>query len=442
MADFHLINCDSEEIYNNVLTQLEQSVGEPLYPGDERRYFGEAIALLFTQLYSAADDAGKQSMLQYARGEALDAIGARLGVKRLDGSPATCIIRFSVQEALPRDIVIPKYSKVKTAEDIYFATTESCTIKAGALAVECEAQSIGRGAKYNGFTEGSVNTPVNLISYVNKATNITVTSGGDDGEPYTTEGDDRLRERIRLAPFKLSVAGPRDAYIYWAETADPDIADVKAVSDVETIRRTIPVNHGKAYIGGSHLLEDTLKCDHDFTAEYADDLLTLTVSDDLQDLQVQYDRTLEGHVVIVPLMKDGKLPDEKTCQKILDTVNAQDIRPMTDYVEVKAPHIISYDIELKYYTTPETESDIVEAIEGDDGAIAAYNVWQQAAIGRDINPDALRQQILTKAWETGGLTGAIRIDVVKPEYTEVFDTEVPQFSGSLKVSHENITGAI
>lgn len=45
-------------------------------------------------------------------------------------------------------------------------------------------------------------------------------------EPYTTEGDDRLRERIRLAPSTLSTAGPESAYRYHILSADSDIIDV------------------------------------------------------------------------------------------------------------------------------------------------------------------------------------------------------------------------
>lgn len=451
MADFHLIDCDSETIYNNVLTQLEESVGEPLYPGDERRYFGEAIALLIIQLYSMADDAGKQSMLQYAKGEVLDAIGARLGVERLSGSPATCTIRFSVQTPLENDVFIPRYSKVKTSEGTYFATVESCTIPAGAFFVDCEAESTGTGSEFNGYTAGSINEPVDLVGYVYKAENITESAGGDDGEPYTEDGDNLFRERIRLAPYKLSVAGPKDAYIYWAKTADADISDIKVVSERETMHKTCPVVDGKLFIGGSHLEPDTLQVylnnevTTDYDADYNDDLLTVTLGDSLKDksyIYIEMDRTLEGHVHIVPLMKGGVLSDEEVKEKILKTVTAQDVRPMTDYVNVIDPHVVSYDIELKYYTTPDTESDIVDAVEGDGGAIDAYNEWQTTAIGRDINPDTLRQLILTKAWQTGSVSGAVRIDITAPEFQALDDNEVAQFSGNLKVSHTNMLGVI
>lgn len=44
------------------------------------------------------------------------------------------------------------------------------------------------------------------------------------------ESDTALRQRVQLAPHSFSVAGPELAYVYWARTADPDVADATAVS--------------------------------------------------------------------------------------------------------------------------------------------------------------------------------------------------------------------
>jgi hypothetical protein len=41
---------------------------------------------------------------------------------------------------------------------------------------------------------------VDLIPYISSAENITISGGGDDGEPYNEIGDDKYRERIRLSP--------------------------------------------------------------------------------------------------------------------------------------------------------------------------------------------------------------------------------------------------
>lgn len=56
-------------------------------------------------------------------------------------------------------------------------------------------------------------------------------------------------------------------------------------------------------------------------------------------------------------------------------------------------------------------------------------------LGRDINPDQLRKRILSPSWGEN-LTGAFRVDVVKPTYKALDDTQVAKFSGHLTVSHK------
>ena len=83
---------------------------------------------------------------------------------------------------------------------------------------------------------------------------------------------------------------------------------------------------------------------------------------------------------------------------MLEACNASDIRPLTDVVTAVAPEVITYDIEIVYYTTPETEAEVVANVEGTSGAIDRYNEWQVGALGRDINPDQLRKRILCPSW--------------------------------------------
>lgn len=49
-------------------------------------------------------------------------------------------------------------------------------------------------------------------------------------ERLAGETDTALRQRVQLAPHSFSVAGPELAYVYWARSADPDVADATAVS--------------------------------------------------------------------------------------------------------------------------------------------------------------------------------------------------------------------
>ena len=331
----------------------------------------------------------------------------------------------------------------------YFATDEIAVLQAGAYSVEVPTSAVSNGTKFNGYAAGAITTLVDLIPYIESVTNLTETAGGDDGEPYTTEGDNRLRERIRLAPAKRSTAGPEQAYIYWVMTADSSIVDAKAVSEKETVSETLTVYDGKAFKGGGTLLTDTLVVkahgqstaavkDTDYTVDYADGLLAITLKGSLaaaESIDIIITRTLEGCVKIVPLLEGGGIPDAAMLAKVLDVVNAKDIRPLTDKVSAVPPEVETYDIEIVYYTTPESEAEVIANVEGTGGAIDRYNEWQVAALGRDINPDQLRKRILSPSWGEN-LTGAFRVDVVKPTYKALDDTQVAKFSGHLTVSHK------
>lgn len=447
--DIKLTTTDASTLYKTIITELEKGAGEPLYPGDERRIFGEALVPVFVALYNSLNDVGRQTLLRYARGEVLDAIGERQDVKRLEGTPAKTTMRFSVSTPQEKNIIIPKWTKVTPDSENYFATDEIAVLQAGAYSVEVPTSAVSNGTKFNGYAAGTITTIVDLIPYIESVTNLTETAGGDDGEPYTTEGDNRLRERIRLAPAKRSTAGPEQAYIYWAMTADSSIIDARAVSETETISRTLTVYDGHAFIGGGRLLPNTLIVkehgestagveDVDYTVDYTDDLLTIELKGDLADatsLDITITRTLEGCVKIVPLLEGGAIPDESILEKVLEACNASDIRPLTDVVSAVAPEVITYDIEIVYYAIPETEAEVVANVEGTGGAIDRYNEWQVGALGRDINPDQLRKRILCPSWGEN-LTGAFRVDVTKPVYTPVSDTQVAKFSGHLTVSHK------
>lgn len=441
MADF--IETDADELYNQILTSLESSVGEALYPGDERRIFGEGLVAVFVSMFNAMNEAAKQKMLRYATGDVLDALGERVGVERIAATAATVTVRFTVSSVLSTNIIIPQGTRVTGDSKRYFATTVAAVLTAGETYVDVEAESTGTGTDYNDIAIGMINTIVDPITYIDSVENITVSSGATD-----EESDDSLRERILAAPSKLSTAGPIKSYRYWAMTADATIADVVVTSEQETLTRTLTVSDGKAFKGGSLLLPDTLVVyledgttaateSEDYTAEYDDDLLTITLLSggalaDATEINIAIDTTNAGVVRIVPICEGGEIPSEEIIQKVYDVCNADDIRPMTDVVKVEAPSVVYYDIELTYYTTEDDESACIETVEGDGGAIDQYNEWQSSAIGRNINPDKLRALILKP--DSG--TGAERVTVVSPTYTEIDETTIAKFSGTITVSHE------
>ncbi|MCR4834378.1 MAG: baseplate J/gp47 family protein [Butyrivibrio sp.] len=200
----------------------------------------------------------------------------------------------------------------------------------------------------------------------------TTTTSGGSDE----ENDDTFRERILTYSSAVNTAGSAAAYKYYALAADSSIADAMVTSPSA------------------------------------------------------------GVVQIVPLLEGGEIPDETMLATVLEACSADDVRPLTDQVTVAAPTAETYDIELTYYTTSEDEAACVETIEGDDGAIALYEAWQCAALGRDINPDYLRKLMLAPSWTSDSeLVGCTRVEITSPTYTALDETTVAQFSGNLTVSH-------
>lgn len=373
---FDFVENDSAKIYTTIIGSLMDYCDEPLYPGDERRIFGEALVAVLVSLYNEFNDRMKQRTLQHARGAVLDALGERLGVERAQPAAASATFRFSVEQALPENIVIPEGTRITTDGSVYFATAENTVLPAGSMTVDVLGVCMVGGSSYNGFTPGTIGTLVDLIPYISSAKNTTISTGGDDGEPYTTEGDDRFRERIRLAPAKLSTAGSESGYRYWALTADPDIVDVAIDCPEET----------------------------------------------------------PNIVNIYPLMRGGAMPDEETLAKVEAACTGQTVRPMSDKVTALAPTEVEYSIELTYYCTKDDEAAVIQTIEGDGGAIDQYNAWQTAALARDINPDQLRRFILAPA----DGTGAVRVEVTKPTYQDLTKAQVAKLSGAPVVKHEVI----
>ena len=331
MADFDFLETDSAKLYTAIIGSLMDSCDEALYPGDQRRIFGEAIVAVFVSLYSEFNDKMKQRTLRYARGTVLDAIGDRYNVSRVDPTSATATFRFSVSDVQNENIIVPTGTRITADGTVYFSTQEIAVLSAGDEYVDISASCSEGGAAYNGLAPGSIATLVDLIPYISAVVNITATAGGADGEPYTEAGDESYRERIRLAPAAMSTAGPESAYRYFVKSADPDIVDVAII------------------------------CPED-----------------------------QPNVVnIYPLMAGGNLPNVSVLSKILSVMD-DDVRPMTDKVNAIIPTVEPYEVEIRYYTTKDNEAATIEAIEGEGGAIDRYIEWQSSALGRDINPDELR----------------------------------------------------
>ena len=135
MSDLKFIETDAGKVYDTILGELENGVREPLYPGDERRIFGESLAQVIVAVYNSVNDACRQKMLRYARGSVLDALGENRDTPRLDPTFATTTLRFGINEAMASNIIIPAGLRVTGDFVHYFLTDATVVLYAGNLSL-------------------------------------------------------------------------------------------------------------------------------------------------------------------------------------------------------------------------------------------------------------------------------------------------------------------
>jgi hypothetical protein len=119
MAEINFIETDAQTIYETVMSRLMDYCNEALYPGDERRMFGEALTVVLVSLYYDFNDKSRQRLLQFARGTVLDAIGARYNVARSAASKAVTMFRFTVSAVQSGNIVIPIGTRVTAVKRLF-----------------------------------------------------------------------------------------------------------------------------------------------------------------------------------------------------------------------------------------------------------------------------------------------------------------------------------
>ena len=180
------------------------------------------------------------------------------------------------------------------------------------------------------------------------------------------ESDPDFADRIRLAPNSFSVAGPEKAYVYHAKSVSPAIIDVKVNSPTP------------------------------------------------------------GEVDVYVLLTDGTLPTEDTLEQIEEHLSDENIRPLTDYVVVKAPTASNYEIELHYWINQEDSSKAAQIQADVEAAVEQYRLWQQTKIGRDITPGKLLQLVFA--------AGASRVDDSKMKPAAWKKLEAMQVAQCTKVN--------
>lgn len=216
-----LTEIDTGALYESLVRAVEVSAREPLYPGDERRIFAEALVAVAAGLQNHANALANAKTLSGASGAFLDALGERTDTERIPAKAAGATFRFTLASPLPSDLTVPAGTSVTTDGELYFEVPEAFTIPAGAEYGDAYCVCTEPGEAGNGYGPGAVGQLATPVAGVHGAANLDETSGGADEEE-----DDDYRERIRLSPAKYSTAGTEKGYKYWAFSADASIADV------------------------------------------------------------------------------------------------------------------------------------------------------------------------------------------------------------------------
>lgn len=218
------LETDAETIKAEIITGYEQASGRTLAAGDPIRLYLLSLAAVIIQQRTAVNMAGQQNLLSYAQGDYLDALGTLLSVTRLAESKAVTTIKFTLSQALATVYTIPAGTEV-TNGVATFSTDHELNIEKGKLEGSVTASCTVPGEIGNNYLAGQINTIVKPMTFVAKAENTTISTGGSEAE-----SDESLAERIRLAPNGFSVAGPRKAYIYHAKSVSSSVIDVSVTS--------------------------------------------------------------------------------------------------------------------------------------------------------------------------------------------------------------------
>ncbi len=325
LPDVSFAESDASAVEAAVLTVYEGLTGLTLQPGDPVRLFLESLAYTVSVQNQLIDLAGKQNLLAYARGAHLDHLGALMGEARIAAQSARVMLRFELTEPLAFAVPIPVGSRASTKDgNILFATAIEAEIPAGQTGVEVPAHCTSPGASGTGLVPGQITQLVDPLPYVAGVSNVTISSEGSD-----IEDDERLRERIRLAPESYTVAGSTGAY----------------------------------------------------------EARVLGVSADI--LAVAVDSPEPGVVDVRFVLTDGELPDAAMIALVSDSLSAETVRPLTDKVLVGAPDVVEYTVIGRWYALRVDAALLSGVARAVERAVETYRIWQRSQPGRDINPSRL-----------------------------------------------------
>ena len=356
--DYQFIPTDTDTIISIAVAMYETLTGTVVHPASPEMQFIRWVCNIIIQERVLNNYTGNQNIPSRAEGKNLDALAELTYLReRPDSKAATCKMLFSISEAQDTAILIPAGTRITDAN----GTLTWETIEDIYVPIgETSVETQARCQTVGVTGNGYAAGQINaLVDLYDYYSKCKNVTASEGGADRAT--DDEYYELMRASMDAFSCAGARGGYIYWAKQVSTEIVDVVANSPVP------------------------------------------------------------GEVKIYVLMEGGTLAGEEMKNKVLTACSEDTKRPLTDHVFVEDAEVVPFDINVTYYLQTGRTKSAAEVAAAVNEAVEQYKAWQCGKLGRDINPDELREYLYH--------TGIKRIELTAPAFTALRDgrdKKVPQ----------------
>ncbi|GAB7080834.1 baseplate assembly protein [Megalodesulfovibrio paquesii] len=355
MSELMFVDTDPSRVQAEVMAAYELAAGKTLYPGDPVRLFLESVAYTLSHQRFLIDWTAKQNLVRYASGPYLDALGELLQTVRLPSQPARTTLRYSLVAPLEWAVAVPAGARAVAGN----GADAAVFVLAETLVIapgQLAAEGVATCSAAGAVGNGFVPGQINkMVEPIAYVDRVANVTPSYGG--CDGESDDHFRVRVQLAPEALGICGPAEAYRYHALSAHQGVTDVAVVSPSP------------------------------------------------------------GQVDVYPLC-GGALPAAEVIAAIAAALNREDVRPLTDIVQVCTPVAVAYGVAATWWLDPAQAAQAGTITARVAQAAQEYVTWQAAKLGRDLNPSRLTALLMD--------AGATRVEVTSPAPRALAAWEVAQ----------------
>jgi len=354
-TEYQFVSTNTDALVAELVAAYEKITGVSVQPASPEKLFILWVADVIIQERVLNNYTGNQNIPSRAEGENLDALAELFYVvQRPAAQAAVCTERFHISEAQETAILVPAGTRVTDAS----GTLVWETTEDAYIPIGATYIDVAIRCQTTGVVgNGYAIGQINtLVDLYDYCDGVENTTVSDDGADEAS--DEEFYELMKSSQDAFSTAGAYGGYIYWAKQVSTEIADVVANSP--------------------------------------------------EACQVN----------LYALMNTGRIAGTEIKAAILAACSADSVRPLTDYVSVADPDVVSYDIDLTYYIPTNSTLSSSEIEAAVDAAVKEYVAWQCGKLGRDINPSKLYQLLMA--------TGVKRVVLRSPSFTVLRDGRLEQ----------------